>query len=347
MCRENQEVRMKTLAKKDLIEAMTIWAQKHDVLCPTQTDSGDCIFDTFREKTFTLDYKKPPLSPKAVFFPHSEITFKVENNEYREVVSSKNTLLFGIRSCDMMGILQATSFMSRDQKDVYYSARRNAAMTIVMACSGPQNETCFCTTTRSGPFAQRGFDLQLYDMGDTFLIETGTPGGEALLSAIPVDDVDDTHAKHQIEKFQKKAIRHLPEVKAVVKAMKKLKDDKADEKVWDSFGQKCITCGGCAFVCSTCTCFSVYDHQFSPGNGLRARIWDACLYGGFTKEASGHNPRASQALRLKRRHEHKLLHYNEIDIQGSLCGCVGCGRCSDYCPVHIGTLEVVKAIAES
>ena len=78
---------MKTLAKKNIIEAMTIWAQKHDVLCPTQTVPGDCIFDTFREKTFTLDYKKPPLSPKAVFFPHSEVIFNVENNEYREVVS--------------------------------------------------------------------------------------------------------------------------------------------------------------------------------------------------------------------------------------------------------------------
>ena len=49
----------------------------------------------------------------------------------------------------------------------------------------------------------------------------------------------------------------------------------------------------------------------SPGNGLRARTWDACLYGGFTREASGHNPRASQALRLKRRHEHKLLDFNQ------------------------------------
>ena len=43
-------------------------------------------------------------------------------------------------------------------------------------------------------------------------------------------------AKRQIEKFQKKALQNLPEVKSVVKAMNKLKDDKADEKVWDDFG---------------------------------------------------------------------------------------------------------------
>jgi Fe-S oxidoreductase len=51
-------------------------------------------------------------------------------------------------------------------------------------------------------------------------------------------------------------------------------------------------------------------------------------------------------LRLKRRHEHKLLYFNKTDNQGALCGCVGCGRCSDFCPVHIGTLEVAKAIVE-
>ena len=84
----------------------------------------------------------------------------------------------------------------------------------------------------------------------------------------------------------------------------------------------------------------------AEGSGERMRTWDTCLYAGFTREASGHNPRPSQASRLKRRHEHKLVHFNPVDNQGALCGCVGCGRCSDYCPVHIGTLEVVKAIAD-
>ncbi|MEA1970907.1 MAG: 4Fe-4S dicluster domain-containing protein [Thermodesulfobacteriota bacterium] len=77
------------------------------------------------------------------------------------------------------------------------------------------------------------------------------------------------------------------------------------------------------------------------------RLFQLKLEDGSSWEDFGHNPRGTQALRLKRRHEHKLLHYNETDIQEALCGCVGCGRCSDYCPVHIGTLEVVKAIAES
>ncbi len=335
---------MKTLAKKDINKILSIWSQKHDVLAPTKMDNGDCIFSAFDEKAFTLDYKKPPLSPKSVFFPQSEIIFRVEKNRYNEVVAAKKALIFGLRSCDMMGIRQASSFMSRDNKDIYYQARQNAAATVVMACPKAQNETCFCTTTLSGPVAKKGFDLQLYDIGDTLLVEIGSPRGEELLTGMPLAEMEESQAKQKIDEFLQNAILTIPEVKSVIDAMNKLKDRKIAEKVWDDFGAKCITCGGCAFVCPTCTCFNVYDHQQAAGEGIRLRAWDACLYSGFTREASGHNPRASQASRLKRRHEHKLLDYNNTDIQDGLCGCVGCGRCSDYCPVHIGTLEVVKAI---
>jgi len=126
--------------------------------------------------------------------------------------------------------------------------------------------------------------------------------------------------------------------------MNRLKDRAVDEGVWEHLGLKCIQCGGCTFVCPTCTCFNVCDHSTGPGQGIRERSWDACLFGGFTREASGHNPRSTQALRLKRRHEHKLLDYHRTDIQDGLCGCTGCGRCSDFCPVHIGTLEVAREI---
>jgi len=336
---------MKTLAKKDINKALGIWAQKHALLAPTKMDNGDCIFSAYDEKAFTLDYKKPPLSPKSVFFPHTEVIFDVANNQYKETVTAKKSLIFGLRACDMMGICQASSFMTRDKEDIYYRAKHNTAATIVMACPGAQNETCFCTTTLSGPVAKEGFDLQLYDTGDSFLVEVGSPRGEELLAGIPLSDLDDSRAKVQMDEFKQNAILTMPEVKSVIEAMNMLKDKKVAEKVWDDFGAKCITCGGCAFVCPTCTCFNVYDQQLSEGNGKRLRAWDACLYGGFTREASGHNPRVSQAARLKRRHEHKLLDYSSIDIQQGLCGCVGCGRCSDYCPVHIGTLEVVKAIA--
>jgi formate hydrogenlyase subunit 6/NADH:ubiquinone oxidoreductase subunit I len=336
---------MKTLAKKDITRLLGTWTEEYTVLAPSKKSSGDCTFEPFREESFTLDYGKPSLSPKSLFLPHSGVTFKVENNEFRQLVSAEKTILFGIRSCDMMGIRQSTSFMTRDHTDIYYQRKRELAITIVMACPGPLNETCFCTTTRSGPVAEKGFDLQVFDMGDVLMFETGSRRGEELLRSDLFIVVDDSYANAWIKKFREKAVSEMPPVASVLEAMSRLEDGAVDEKIWEYFGSKCISCGGCAYVCPTCTCFNVYDQESSAGSGLRLRAWDTCLFGGFTREASGHNPRPTQASRLQRRHEHKLLYYNKTDIQEALCGCVGCGRCSDFCPVKIGTLEVVKAIS--
>ncbi|MEI8172355.1 MAG: hypothetical protein WCH07_02590, partial [Deltaproteobacteria bacterium] len=254
---------MKTLAKKDINHLLKIWTKEYTVLAPSRKASGDCIFEPYQEGSFTLDYGKPSLPPKAVFMPHSDVIFNVENNEFREVVSAKNTILFGIRSCDMMGIRQSTSFMTRDQKDIYFTEKRSRAITIVMACPGPQNETCFCTTTRSGPVAEKGFDLLVYDMGDILMIETGSQRGKDLLSSDRFTDMDDALAREKIQRFKEKAFGDMPTVNAVIEAMNKLEDGTADEKVWEYLGSKCIMCGGCAYVCPTCTCFNVYDQESS------------------------------------------------------------------------------------
>lgn len=336
---------MKKLAKDKLTDLLSHWSGQYSVLAPIRKDNGDCLMGPFEKGAFSLDYGKPSLPPKAAFFPQSDVIFRVEKGEYREVLPVGKVLLFGIRSCDLTGLLQSGSFMTRDRRDVYYDARREGATTVVMACPGPQNETCFCTTMRSGPVAGRGFDLQLYDVGEFFIVETGSAKGETALSGFPLADLDEDLAAEKIGAFRQKSVALFDRPNSILRAMERLKDQTADEGVWERLAKKCILCGGCSFVCPTCTCFNVGDRLMGPGQGFRERTWDACLFGGFTREASGHNPRATQAPRLKRRHEHKLLQYRPDDVQEALCGCTGCGRCSDSCPVHIGTLEVAGEIA--
>ncbi len=333
---------MKRIHKESLKEALKAWAEKYRVIAPRLTERDERIFDTFDEAWFTLDYAKPSLPLKHALFPQSEAVFQVDQGIYRSIIREEPALLFGIRSCDLKGMLQSLSFMTKDFDDRFYTLRAKNTAAIVMACPGQQSPTCFCTTTRSGPWADGGFDLQLYENGDSFLVEIGSSRGEDLASSELFEDASDPAAREKVTSFRRRAAQSIPLVPEIEQAMEKLRTTGAPDELWERFGMKCITCGGCSFVCPTCTCFNVSDRVLTEGSGERMRSWDACLYAGFTKEASGHNPRHSQALRIKRRHEHKLLYHGDRDTHGGLCTCVGCGRCSDYCPVHIGALEVAR-----
>ena len=337
---------MKLVAKKDITQCLSSWSSTYSILCPTLKEQGERVYDTFDPATFTLEYRKPPMPLKSSFLPQSEVIFTIENGNFTPVLNEGRMLIFGIRACDLMGIRQSKSFYGRDMDDRYFRAYAENTILVVHACSLPQNETCFCTTTKSGPYAEQGFDIQLFDMGNDFLVEAGSDIGRELTSSRHFVDFDDVDAQERFSKIKHMAHKSIPVVPEVTEAIDFLKDSSANDGVWNHLGSKCIACGGCVYVCPTCTCFNVIDSATTKEDGERIRTWDTCLYGGFTKEASGHNPRSSQALRLKRRHEHKLLYYNKTDIQEALCGCVGCGRCSDYCPVHIGTLEVTKAIVD-
>ncbi|HRS98029.1 MAG TPA: hypothetical protein P5040_07560, partial [Smithella sp.] len=136
---------MKTVAKKDLERILSGWAEKYEVFAPVWTEAGECLLGCFTPQAFTLDYKKLPLSPKGLFLPPTEIIFQFERGDYRDVLSRKDRIIFGLRPCDMMGLLQASSFMTRDHQDIYYQSRLNPAITIVVACPQAQNDTCFCT----------------------------------------------------------------------------------------------------------------------------------------------------------------------------------------------------------
>jgi sulfhydrogenase subunit beta (sulfur reductase) len=337
---------MKRLDKKHLISVLKDWAKNFTVIAPQKKDHDECMFDTFDEATFTLDYSKSSVPPKQALFPQNEVIFRIEDGKYKQVTQQSRQLLFGIRACDMKALLQSKSFMSKDFNDEYYEARAKATATVVMACNGPQSSTCFCTTTKSGPFSDAGYDLQFTDLGESYLVEIGSAKGEDLASSELFFSIDDSETARLLAPLRKEAEAQIPVVPEIAELMEKLKLSGVPDDAWEYFGNKCITCGGCSFVCPTCTCFNVFDRVFSEGNGERLRSWDSCLYAGFTKEASGHNPRASQGLRLKRRHEHKLLYHNDRETYGSTSTCVGCGRCSDYCPVHIGSIEVAKHLTE-
>jgi ferredoxin len=88
------------------------------------------------------------------------------------------------------------------------------------------------------------------------------------------------------------------------------------------------------YNCPVCTCFNVIDRSASSDASKRVRLWDTCMFKGFTRTAGGVIPAEAKINRTKRWFHHKLIHWPE---QFGAFGCVGCGRCAISCP---GTIDM-------
>ncbi len=115
-----------------------------------------------------------------------------------------------------------------------------------------------------------------------------------------------------------------------------------DEPIWEDISTKCINCGACTFVCSTCHCFDVTD-EGKGKKGQRIRLWDSCMFQIFTREASGHNPRGMSTQRVRQRIMHKYNYFMDNYDQHL---CTGCGRCVQVCPVNLDIREVIKQVLD-
>jgi ferredoxin len=121
-------------------------------------------------------------------------------------------------------------------------------------------------------------------------------------------------------------------------AIKKLARNSDLETVWRELSARCQDCGGCAYICPTCTCFTIVDQPLDHTSGVRLRQWDACTFAGFTRMAGGHNPVNYNDHAVRRRFLHKLK--TDVEKHGRP-SCVGCGRCVGIC---FGGVDMIRFI---
>ncbi|MDX9973057.1 MAG: 4Fe-4S dicluster domain-containing protein, partial [FCB group bacterium] len=165
--------------------------------------------------------------------------------------------------------------------------------------------------------------------GDRFEVVCVTPRGEALLAG-------------QGAASDLKGIRHKgPEIAFDHDTVKQYLDDNFDSTALQEAVMRCLGCGSCAFTCPTCHCFDIVD-EGNAAAGCRVKNWDACQFGMFTHHASGHNPRSKQEQRQRQRVQHKFRIYPEKF--GEIL-CTGCGNCTRNCPVGLGILNTMRAVA--
>ncbi len=319
------------------------------------------------------------IPPKEIFFPQSEVMFSWNNMVNSNPVlkqggdgrdnESKPRLVFGIRPCDYYALQITDRFFGRDPKDFYYVSKSNEALYVVFSClTPPEPGACFCTSTGTGPYLDSkriSFDVQFTDLKDGFIVEAPSSRGEGFVRENMefFEKRNEKELANELVRLFEMATRNVRlkvDFEGAINVVKE-ESEKPLEKnrlipLYKEIANRCIYCGACLYACPTCTCFNVYDTsnvflgiemenssflRNSGGEGERIRVWDACVFSGYTREASGHNPRDKAYTRTARRYEHKLKYDFELHDRS---GCVGCGRCLSVCPVDIGMSTFIEGL---
>ena len=286
-------------------------------------------------------------TPKEVFFPHSEVLFEYGENGIREVEKgSKPIAIWGMRGCDVrsLSMLDKVFGSARQMpdnemfKDPYWKGKYDTSLVFCMACNEPRS-TCFCNWLGGDPHGGEGADVFVVDIGDAYLMEPVSDKGRAFIEKMAGGGDVSADERKKAGELASRARAMMGEAPSLEDLNQRLKDH-FDDDIWEDLSARCVNCGACAFVCSTCHCFDVQD-EGKGGRGKRIRIWDSCMFPVFTKEASGHNPRHLSKERFRQRVMHKYSYF--VDNYGESL-CTGCGRCVIACPVGIDIRAVIKMI---
>lgn len=286
------------------------------------------------------------ISPVRHAYPQTQLLWRYRTRPQMEVhppPSPREIGIFGIRSCDVAAFRHLERFFSRKPADEIFMDAAERILLISITCAQPADGNCFCVCCDGGPFLESGFDIQLTDLGELFLLEVGSPKGETAVEKGKrfLEPAPDGAIRRRNE-LREAALHKFAITSHMATGIRKVTSRKVAESLWEEMAARCQECGGCSFVCPLCTCFDVSDHRESADSGRRERCWDSCHYAGYSREASGFNPRAEKASRFKRRFTHKLSYFC-IQASGAH-GCVGCGRCVSACFGGVDMPSVVNAL---
>jgi sulfhydrogenase subunit beta (sulfur reductase) len=344
---------MKKTAIQKISELAAKLMEKGTLVAPIKETAGFNFREVSDVKQVDLNFYNTLMSPKSAFFPQTEDF--VRFNKSKSVLDAqcvdlnlKPVFLFGVRPCDVKSFeIMDIHFSGTGAVDPYWKKRRKATAIFGYAFdpNAPADGADFYSTLGIGAADPEGSDIFMIKKGDEVLLKAVTPKGESLLSSLSSltdaskDEIkyfDDTVAAGRSFKTRFTCV----DEKVIAK---KLEDLFHKTEFWEKVSDACLSCGVCTFVCPTCYCFDICDETLFS-NGIRRRVWDACMFTDFTLEASGHNPRTKVYQRLRQKVCHKYsFHIRKYGV----ISCVGCGRCTRNCPVNIDIFSIVDQALEA
>ncbi len=326
---------LKQLQRRDLDRLLLKISGAYRLQVPHQLADGTRLLAPYATGELSLSGQPPQRKPTCFFFPQTETLLQLAANGAVKLPQpeQKPLALFGLDRADLAGIAFLDRFFTAPPADDAYLRNRLGALLIGLTGAAGVEQSFL-------PLSAGDCDIELIAIRGSWLALAHTASGVPFLTEFPDGDAERLAA---LRKFSA-ASTGLPE--SLQQASQLLLDDRVPDQFWQELADRCILCSGCNLACPTCSCFCLQDRQTAAGTE-RSRVWDSCQLDAFMREASGHNPLGSEALRTRRRIHHKLaadpLRWGEL-------GCVACGRCDRACPTGIGilavTVEIVKRYGE-
>jgi ferredoxin len=326
----------KSITKEEWDKAIGRLLVTHDIFASVSDDLSQDYEFIISENIIRITYNKPkPVTSLKNFF------LPVKENVTSERESERPRIIIGAPNCDIEGLaLLDEIYLDKDFNDPFYRNRRENTLLIASDCKGIQ-EHCHCLTYGIRPFSETLTDLAIIIQDGNVILRIISGKGEDFIKGVSsAIDIPDQKILEAIEK------EHSATESLLAEANKGLPDYKrtgvivrnATKEIWEKYSSNCVSCGACAAICPTCTCFLLID---KPGFE-KVKQLDACQYPGFERVAGGEDALRMLHNRFRNRYMCKYVWKPE---KFKPVACTGCGRCIEACIGKINKNELFMELA--
>jgi len=284
-------------------------------------------------------YNEPkPFTPLKNFF------LPVRENVTHLTEPEKQRIIIGIPNCDLegLGILDEI-YLDPDFRDPFYRQKRENTILITADCFSTQ-EHCHCTSYGIQPFSDGKGDGSLILLDGMVILTIFSEKGASLMEEIgpladwaqPSSDIDALldEKREETRQLLRTAHPQLPDYRLTGELI-----TGSTEDIWKKYAKECVSCGACAAICPTCSCFLLIDKP----DFEKVKQLDACQYPGFGRVAGGEDALREKHIRFRNRY---LCKYVWKPEKFTPIACTGCGRCIETCIGQINKNELFMELAK-
>lgn len=310
---------------------------KGTVIAPHKKGEASFSYEKVEDvNAVVFNYTRTIQPLKKYFLPAQEtlLKFNLSDNTFTEPeVKKEKRIFFGIHSYEMQGILRLDySFKKGNPESNYLDKRENSCFIGISFDPDPWH---FSKSVGIEIEKLEGFCLFFEPVENGHLVFEVNETGREMLAEFGAGSLVDTPLDFEIKDKHFKA-----KIKYHFNRLPQVFEHVYHSKVWDKVAEKCVGCGTCNLLCSTCYCFDVRDEiDLNMTDGTRERFWDGCMLNTFAEVAGGEDFRGKLSGRTRHRLYRKFKYISESS--GEL-HCIGCGRCSKYCPANINIVDIIN-----